>query len=69
LSSIAEPGAPRVARLDTRCVTLERSSGFDNRLRACHLAIGIDHLGYNAFMNRWDDLATLAEYFERFVDS
>ena len=44
-------------------------SGFDDRLRACHLAIGIDHLGYNAFMNRWDDLATLAEYFERFVDS
>lgn len=40
---------------------------FDDRLRANQLAIGIDHLGYNAFTGRWDVLDRLTRYLETFV--
>ena len=58
-----------VDRWRVRAMSAERDlSAFDERLRACHLSIGVEHLAYNAYRGRWDVLERVAARIRDAID-
>jgi hygromycin-B 4-O-kinase len=69
------PWAPRldIAALRASLATRWRHAGYypldrDERLMACYLHIGLDHLAYNAYLGDWETLLATADRMRALVD-
>ena len=41
---------------------------YDRRLHCCMLHIGLDHIAYNAHVERWDELATVIDVTDALIE-
>lgn len=48
--------------------TAYEPANVDERLRACHLHIGLNHLAYSAFLQTWDGLAEVEAQMRNLID-